>query len=200
MTMTFQTQFLRKKLRQQRRKLNRYDQFKAEMLCARQLFKHPKFISAKKVGIYLNAFGEVATELMIEKCFSLRKEVYLPIICNMNQRLYWVKISSHLYRNRRFCRHALGMLEPMASRGEHVSHLDLLVMPLLACDRIGTRMGMGGGFYDRTLATAPHHPYRLGIGHHFQYIDDLFVRQPWDQPLDSFISPKHCYYFKHTSI
>ena len=46
------------------------------------------------------------------------------------------------------------MKEPMATRGQHVSTLDLLIMPLLACDQLGTRIGMGGGFCDRTLATA----------------------------------------------
>ncbi len=43
-------------------------------------------------------------------------------------------------------------------------------MPLLACDTHGTRIGMGGGYYDRTLASAPQHPYRLGIAHDFQLI------------------------------
>ncbi len=68
------------------------------------------------------------------------------MICNMNQNLMWVKISSSQYLNKRFSHHPLGMKEPMASRGQHVSTLDLLIMPLLACDHLGTRIGMGGGY------------------------------------------------------
>jgi 5-formyltetrahydrofolate cyclo-ligase len=77
------------------------------------------------------------------------------MICNMNQRLVWVKVSRNQFQNKRFSHHPLGMQEPMATRGQHVSHLDLLLMPLLACDPYGTRIGMGGGFYDKTLASAP---------------------------------------------
>lgn len=83
----------------------------------------------------------------------------------------------------------------MASRGYHVSKLDLLIMPLVACDHAGTRIGMGGGYYDRTLATAPHRPFRLGIAHSFQYIDQPIIRQKWDQPLDSLLTSEKRYDF-----
>ncbi len=66
------------------------------------------------------------------------------MICSINQRLVWVRISKNQYVNRRFSHHPLGMKEPMATRGKHVSKLDLLLMPLLACDQYGTRIGMGG--------------------------------------------------------
>ena len=61
----------------------------------------------------------------------------------MNQQLTWVEISQNQYRSQRFAHHRLGMREPMATRGLHASKLDLLVMPLLACDQYGTRIGMG---------------------------------------------------------
>ncbi|WP_151834984.1 5-formyltetrahydrofolate cyclo-ligase, partial [Acinetobacter ursingii] len=142
------------------------------------------------------AFGEVHTQLLIEECYKLKKQVYLPMICNMNNKLVWVKVSRHQYRNKRFSHHPLGMKEPMASRGYSVSHLDLLVMPLVACDHHGTRMGMGGGFYDRTLATAPHQPFRLGLAHTFQLLYQTLPRQAWDQPLDALLTPHNIYRFK----
>ncbi|NUG02992.1 5-formyltetrahydrofolate cyclo-ligase, partial [Acinetobacter oleivorans] len=144
----------------------------------------------------LHAFGEVHTDLIIKLCFQKNKQVYLPMICSMNQRLVWVKISRNQYLNRRFSHHPLGMKEPMATRGKHVSKLDLLLMPLLACDQYGTRIGMGGGYYDRTLASAKHKPYRLGIAHQFQFIEHTLKRQSWDQPLDALLTPQHIYYFK----
>ena len=97
--------------------------------------------------------------------------------------------------------HRLGMLEPMKSRGFHVSALDFLILPLLACDQLGTRMGMGAGFYDRTLATAPKRPYRVGIAHDFQLLSEPLQRNAWDQPLDVLITPSKVYRFsRHSSL
>ena len=119
------------------------------------------------------------------------------MICNMNQRLVWVKVSRNQFQNKRFSHHPLGMQEPMATRGQHVSHLDLLLMPLLACDPYGTRIGMGGGFYDKTLASARYHrPFRLGLAHHFQLVPQRLIREKWDQPLDGLLTPQQHLRFK----
>ena len=187
--MSNKTLTLRKDLRTQRRKLSALQQRHSEIHALQQLIQHPKFKIAQKIGIYLDNFGELSTKKMIKYCFKMRKEVYLPTICNMNNILVWVKISQHQFNNQRFVMHRLGMLEPVATRGVHVSNLDVLLMPLLACDVTGTRMGMGGGFYDRTLASAPFKPYRLGLAHDFQFLQQNLQRNPWDQPLHALITP-----------
>lgn len=180
---------LRRQLRKQRRQLTGFQQRQAEYQVFHRLIRHPNFKNAQRIGIYLHAFGEIRTQKIIEYAFSKGKKVYLPKICNMNQCLVWVQISQQQYRTNRFSVHTLGMLEPMESRGLHVSHLDLLLMPLLACDLYGTRIGMGGGFYDRTLASAPKHPLRFGLAHHFQLIKEKLPRQIWDQTIDGLITP-----------
>ena len=76
------------------------------------------------------------------------------------------------------------MKEPIQTRAKNVDQLDLLIMPLLACDHLGTRMGMGGGYYDRTLARCPARPFRVGLAYDFQQVERL-QRQVWDQPLDA---------------
>ncbi|KAF1024738.1 MAG: 5-formyltetrahydrofolate cyclo-ligase [Acinetobacter bereziniae] len=187
---------LRRTISQQRRKLSKQQQKMIESQCLKQCLQHPKFLQAKKIGVYLDAFGEVKTKRLIEYCFAQGKSVYLPMICNMNKILVWVKISHQQYRNQRFSLHPLGMREPMASRGRHISVLDVVIMPLLACDFKGTRMGMGGGFYDRTLASAFTRPHRLGLAHDFQFLDVQLNKNSWDQPLDSLITPAKTYYFK----
>ncbi|UIP25913.1 5-formyltetrahydrofolate cyclo-ligase [Acinetobacter towneri] len=189
---------LRKQLRQQRRAVTPNQQQQAQQAVLQRLIRLPKFQYTKKVGVYLHAFGEIHTHRIIEYCFAQGKQVYLPMICNMNQQLVWVEISRHQYINKRFSHHPLGMKEPMASRGKHVSHLDLLIMPLLACDKYGTRIGMGGGYYDRTLASAPQHPYRLGIAHDFQLIHANLPRENWDQPVDALLTPECFLQFKRT--
>ncbi|WP_374663024.1 5-formyltetrahydrofolate cyclo-ligase [Acinetobacter sp.] len=194
--MSYPLNTLRKTLRKQRRAVNPFQQKQAEQRVLNQLIRLPKFQRAQKIGVYLHAFGEIHTRKIMEYCFAHGKAVYLPMICSMNQRLVWVKVSQHQYRSQRFSHHPLGMKEPMAARGLHVSTLDMLLMPLLACDAAGTRIGMGGGFYDKTLAAAPGAPYRLGLAHDFQLVQDLLPREAWDQPLDGLLTPQHFFGFK----
>lgn len=194
--MSVDLKVLRKQLRHQRRAVSSFQQKQAQQKVLQQLIRLKSFQHAKKIGIYLNAFGEIHTQKIIEYCFKQHKQVYLPMICTMNQQLHWVKITQQQYRNNQFSYHPLGMKEPMAGRGLHVSTLDFLIMPLLACDIHGTRIGMGGGFYDKTLASAPHKPYRLGIAHDFQLIQQPLHREVWDQPLDALLTPAKYLHFK----
>ena len=120
---------LRKQLRKQRRQVSAYQQQQSELQILQRLRRAPEFKHATRVGIYLHAFGEIQTRKIIEYCFHQKKAVYLPMICNMNQRLVWVKVSRNQCQIKRFARHPLGMQEPMGTRGPHVSHLDLLRMP-----------------------------------------------------------------------
>ncbi len=70
--------------------------------------------------------------------------------------------------------------------------LDALILPLLAFDTQGQRLGMGGGFYDRSLAALRHRrrwrrPRLLGVAHGFQEVSEL-PREPWDVPLDGIVT------------
>lgn len=188
---------LRRQLNKQRKQLNHFQQTKSQHYVLNQLRRTSYFQSAQNIGVYLHAFGEIQTNKIIEYAFSCGKKIYLPMICNMNQRLVWVRISQHQYRNKRFSTHALGMKEPMASRGLHVSKLDLLLLPLIACDLYGTRIGMGGGFYDRTLASAQYKPFRLGLAHDFQLVQKTLIRENWDQPLNGLLTPTKLLIFKN---
>jgi len=194
--MSVDLKILRKQLRHQRRAVSPFAQKQAQQQVLNQLLRLKAFQHSKKIGVYLHAFGEIQTRHIIEYCFKQHKEVYLPMICTMNKQLHWVKITQQQYRNNRFSHHPLGMKEPMANRGLHVSTLDFLIMPLLACDIYGTRIGMGGGFYDKTLARAGKKPFRLGIAHDFQLIQQRLHRETWDQPLDALITPSKYLHFK----
>ncbi len=86
-------------------------------------------------------------------------------------------------------RNRFGIPEPLTHKRVHVPPwgLDLICMPLVAFDRQGNRLGMGGGFYDRSLAyrrgrQSWHKPRLLGIAHALQEVAELEPR-PWDIPL-----------------
>ena len=175
---------LRRSLRGQRRALSTRQRQQIGTAAARRLRHQPVFQRAQHIGMYLDDFGEVPTQAMIQLCFKHGKTVYLPQVRRFDQRLLFVRISRQQYQNCRFARHRLGMLEPHHSRGQSAKKLQLLILPLLGFDGTGTRLGMGGGYYDRTLANCPARPFRVGLAYDFQQVERL-QRQVWDQPLDA---------------
>jgi 5-formyltetrahydrofolate cyclo-ligase len=70
-------------------------------------------------------------------------------------------------------------------------HPDLILVPLVAIDRAGTRLGQGKGHYDRVLAEMKRRGALLvGLGWAVQLVDGLIQTDPWDVPLDGFASPE----------
>jgi 5-formyltetrahydrofolate cyclo-ligase len=181
---------IRQQLRRQRRQLSPSSRRQAGHAVVRHLQRQPEWRQAKQIGIYLDDFGEIPTRAIIHAAQVQHKTVYLPLIRAFDQRLVFVPIARQHWQQGRMARHRLGMLQPRHQRGIAVTRLDLLVMPLVAVDAQGMRLGMGGGFYDRTLAHAPHHPYRLGLAYDFQQVEQLQTAD-WDQPLHGLCTPSH---------
>lgn len=178
---------IRKEIRQQRRKLSYREQRKAETSICNQLRRHAKFLKSKKIGLYLNAFGEVPTHKIALLCYQLDKNVFLPQIRAFDKKLVWVKCSKSQWQNDRFTKHVHGMKEPCQHRGTSIQNIDLLIMPLIAFDLNGHRIGMGGGYYDRTL-WKKNRSYRLGIAYNFQKVQQI-EKKPWDQKMNLVLTP-----------
>jgi 5-formyltetrahydrofolate cyclo-ligase len=101
----------------------------------------------------------------------------------------------------RFEPNRFGIPEPVVATGDLVdaSALDVILLPLVAFDLKGNRVGMGGGFYDRTLEFTRQQPYDrrpklIGLAHEFQYTDAL-KPSPWDIPLDGIVTDKRAIHF-----
>ena len=81
--------------------------------------------------------------------------------------------------------------EPKNGRKLFIYQLDMVCMPLVGFDRQCHRLGMGGGFYDRSLANNKNPKLtKLGLAHDCQQVDVL-ANQPWDIPLDGVLTPTH---------
>ncbi|MBC7752119.1 MAG: 5-formyltetrahydrofolate cyclo-ligase [Candidatus Saccharibacteria bacterium] len=186
-------QRLRKSLRRQRLSLSIHIRRRAEQAVVRQMRRQPNFVNAQRVGLYLDAFGEVPTGALIQLCFKLRKAVYLPVVRSVNQPLSWSRITRHQWQNQRMIKHRFGMKQPLMQRGVSVKVLDCLFMPLVGFDLNGYRLGMGGGFYDRTLASCSTtgkeqtKPWRIGIAYDFQRVDSLHSNH-WDISLHAIVT------------
>jgi len=85
-----------------------------------------------------------------------------------------------------------GIVEPKRTHSPiFANQLNVVLVPLVAFDRSGNRMGMGAGYYDRALSALNHQtstrPWLIGLAHHFQEVEKLDA-QAWDVPLDAIIT------------
>ena len=89
---------------------------------------------------------------------------------------------------------AVGIPAPPLQAPLDALALDAVITPLVAWDARGTRLGMGGGFYDRTFARKIPRakPWLLGIAYPCQAVATL-PRRPWDVPLDAVASAENLY-------
>ena len=81
-----------------------------------------------------------------------------------------------------------GLLQP--SLDQPPVEPDLILVPLVGCDRLGNRIGMGQGHYDRALAALRGNARLVGVGWDFQLLAEPISPEPWDQPLEAFASPR----------
>lgn len=139
---------------------------------------------SQRLAFYLARDGELDPASLVAIAATAGKTPLLPVLHPLNHRqLYFLPFQSGqpLVRNR------FGIPEPDLKGARPVSPLtiDVIFLPLVAFDSFGNRLGMGGGFYDRTLAGLPRqrrHPLLIGVAHSFQLVDSL-PREPWDIPL-----------------
>lgn len=94
----------------------------------------------------------------------------------------------------RMLRNRFGIPEPRGRALRMARHMDALLLPLTGFDAQGNRLGMGGGFYDRTLAgqRPRHRPLLIGVAHACQEVAAL-PAQPWDVPLALVVTDRHTF-------
>lgn len=179
---------LRKTLRQLRRLLSPYQQQQASKRIAYQLAKTTAFKNAKKIGFYQASDGEINPQYLLKLAYAQGKSCYLPVLRRFPKfELGFIKVSPYC----RLHRHRFGMKEPKNGRKLFIYQLDLVCMPLVGFDRQCHRLGMGGGFYDRSLANNKNPKLmKLGLAHNCQQVD-ILVNQRWDVPLDGVLTPTH---------
>lgn len=188
---------LRHKIRDKRRSLSDTQREQASFLLYERIASSRIFQRSKHIAFYLANDGEINLNLLVEYAWQQGKHCYLPVLAEPNtQRLWFIPYTPDTkLKNNRF-----GIPEPVHSnslRLRKTLSLDLLLMPLVAFDEDGNRMGMGGGFYDRTLAFLRqrkywHKPNLLGVAYEFQKQKKLSTN-PWDIPMQAIATEKRLY-------
>ena len=170
----------------------------SKQLCARIARLTNIFIN-KKIAIYWPFDGEISPLPLVHKCRNQPVKFFLPSLPHFKwQPMHFCRFTSKSkLENNRF-----GIPEVIFSRKNSLTakELDVVLMPLVGFDSKGNRLGMGGGFYDRTFSylaqrRSMHKPKLIGLAYEFQHIDSL-ESEPWDIPLTAVVTEKTVYSFK----
>lgn len=181
-------QDIRSHIRHLRRALTSEQQQLAAEKATERALNYPAIRQAKKLALFLSFDGELDTRPLISRLWQQRQEVYLPVLHPFaTGQLLFIRFDpdTRLQPNR------LRIAEPPLDVRNlaTLDELDVLMVPLVAFDRQGQRLGMGGGFYDRTLQNWQQHDVLpIGLAHDCQLVDTLPVAQ-WDVPLPVTITP-----------
>lgn len=188
----------RRRLRQQRRRLSDAQRSACAHALAAELAGHRLFLNSRKIAAYLPVDGEVETSPLIRLAWDMGKEVYLPVLAPAQANRLWF---SRFDPDTTLVGNRFGIPEPERAHRQRiaVTALDLVLAPLVGFDTQGHRLGMGGGFYDRTFAFLRHRrhwkkPRLVGLAYEFQRLEAL-PGEPWDVPLSGVATEAALYLF-----
>lgn len=176
-------------MRDARRSLSGDEQHSFAIRATEKILAEITRLKAKHVALYLTNDGELDTQPLIHALWELGVNLYLPRLhpfSRGNLLFFAYTPETTLVENK------LKILEPVLDIDKMMlpHQLDAVVTPLVAFDSTGTRMGMGGGFYDRTLANwhKTGKPYPIGFAHDCQQVESL-PSEHWDVPLPIIVTP-----------
>jgi 5-formyltetrahydrofolate cyclo-ligase len=194
---------IRKQVRRRRRQLSELQQEHASLAIAKHLGNSRLFRNAKRIAGFMSNDGEPDLTSLMRLAWQRKKTWHLPLIGLPNINHLWFAPyaeGDELAINR------FGIAEPVTPLHETARSfsLDLVLVPLVAFDMEGNRIGMGKGYYDHTLAFLQRRshwrkPRLVGIAYELQMFDQI-PRQPWDIPLDAVVTEKAFYNFNNFTL
>ena len=152
-------------------------------MLAERLYATAQYRRAKSLYAYLSFNQEVLTRPLIERAWADGKRVAVPKIRGREMAFIWLDSFDSLAPQGAF-----RIPEPVADGPEADDPSALILMPGLAFDPEGRRVGYGGGYYDRFLAREPHHPL-AALCYDFQLLPRLEA-EPHDVPADLVITDR----------
>lgn len=156
-----------------------------KLSAAEEVFAHletsPAFMMAEHILMYHSLPDELSTRRFLSK-WRDRKHFYLP-------RVNGVNLNILPYDETRLELGAFHIEEPTGENTVNPDEIEMVVVPAVAYDRKGNRLGRGKGFYDRLLSTTK--ATKVGVGYEFQILDEIPV-EPHDVKMDIVITQSGC--------
>lgn len=181
---------LRKTYREQRAALNSLYRAQSALAASHLLYEHELFQKSRHIACYIAFQQEFSTLPLMELIWSAGKICYLPVLSEAKT-LQFVQHNA----GDELALNQYGILEPQSQHHSIAPEkLDLVIMPLVAFDLKGNRLGTGGGYYDRTFAFLSSHPspapFLLGLGFDSQQCEQIEM-EPWDVKLNGMLTESH---------
>ncbi len=187
---------LRRQMRARRAHLSPTEQADAARQVAHHVAGSTLFQRSQHLACYLPQRGELDPAPLMQRAWAMGKTCYLPVLSPLPGGRLWFlpyRDGDPLILNR------FGILEPCLSTSHRAPPwaLDLVLTPLVAFDTHGNRLGMGGGYYDKTFSFLRRRHYwrkprLVGIAYDFQRVATL-QHFPWDIPLQAIASEVQLY-------
>lgn len=153
---------------------------------AQRVFKRLESLAAfamsNRILIYNSLPDELSTRSFIDRWQS-KKRFFLP-------RVNGIDLDILPYDRTRLHMGAFRIEEPMGDDTEQPDSMEMIIVPAVAFDRRGNRVGRGKGYYDRLLSRTK--ALRIGVAYEFQIVDD-FIAEPHDIPVDIVITESAIY-------
>lgn len=170
-------QELRRAIRERKRAMTEEEIVERSNALAEKFYNSPAYQAASTIYGYLPYNQEVRTVPMLQRALDEGKRVAVPKVYGEEMRFIYLKDLTQVSKG------YAGIPEPIADAPVAEDQWALVLMPGLAFDPQGHRIGYGGGFYDRFLAQEPHHP-TLALCYEFQMQAHLDTEE-FDIPVDT---------------
>lgn len=175
---------LRRQARAARRELSPAEKRAASESAARSAIRLIRLRQARRVAAYIHHASELSTAPLL--CAAAREDVsmHLPVIASDGRMLFRHWLGGPLRAG------AYGIPRPADGPAVFRGALDIVFLPLVGFDAFGTRLGAGGGYYDRWLAgRRGRRPLLCGYAFGVQEFPEL-PRAAWDVPIDAVITER----------
>jgi 5-formyltetrahydrofolate cyclo-ligase len=152
----------------------------------------PEFAQSQRIAVYFAVNGEISLDPVIDAALELEKQIYLP---NLDQKS--LRFSPY-FRQQKMRINKFKLPEPDVGDDQMLAPeaLDLVLAPLVAFDAMRNRIGMGGGFYDRSFEFRKNRgrlkPVLIGVAHELQKVNRL-KPESWDVRLDLVVTDQAVY-------
>jgi 5-formyltetrahydrofolate cyclo-ligase len=169
----------------EKRKSISLDDYKGSSLCIQQaLLASAEYSRAKNLVLYASIHNEVDTSLVMHHALTTGKKVFLPVVADKHLIFREVTEPSTMRKG------AFGILEPHGDTGiMHPEQADLVVIPGVAFDVQGHRVGYGKGYYDKALYSLEGQGKLIAVCYDFQLVDKI-AGEPHDVKVDMIITEK----------
>lgn len=174
---------LRKRLRAIRRAVPAAARRERSLRVETRLAEQPEWAAAKRVALYASMHSEVETDRIQARAFAEGKELFLPRMDAEKNDIELARVTE----GDELVESGYGFAEPVSSASiVDPASIDLVLVPVLAVDERGFRLGYGRGFYDRLLPRLPR-AFRVALAFDFQLMGEL-PNTPGDEPVHCIVA------------